>query len=93
MAIMTGVDVKLRALKRLRIIGGQIRGLEQMLERGEYCVKIIYQSLAVKKALSSLEDLILKNHLETHAAAQMRSGKKAKAIDEILSIVKLTKQK
>jgi len=84
---------KERAIRRLQIIAGQIRGLEKMVKKGEYCVDIIYQSLAVKRALSSLEDFILENHLFIHAVAQMKSGKSKKAIDEILSIYRLSKQK
>jgi len=78
---------------RLRKIAGQIRGLEKMVAEKKYCVSILHQSLAAKAALSSFEDLILENHLATHVAEQMRSGKKNKAIQEIISIYKLSKQK
>lgn len=89
---MTG-DVKRHAMRRLKIAAGQIRGLERMVAEDVYCVRIIHQSLAVKQALSSFEDLILENHLATHVAEQMKSGKKKKAIEEIISIYKLSKQK
>jgi len=49
--------------------------------------------LAIKQALSSFEDLILKNHLATHVAHQMQTGRKSKAIKEILDIYKLSKKK
>lgn len=85
--------LKKRAIHRLKIIEGQIRGLEKMLAEDKYCIDIIHQSLAIKEALSGVEDLILENHLRTHAAEQIRSGKKDKAIKEILSIYKLSKRK
>lgn len=85
--------VKLPAVRRLRIIGGQIQGLERMVENDKYCIDIIHQSLAIREALSSFEDLILQNHLATHVAEQMSSGKRRRAIREILSIYKLSKQK
>ncbi|MFY9462366.1 MAG: metal-sensing transcriptional repressor [Candidatus Sungiibacteriota bacterium] len=86
-------DLKKQALRRLKIAAGQITGLAKMIEKGEYCVNIIHQSFAVKAALSGFEDLVLKNHLSTHVAEQLKSGKKAKALREILSIYKVSKQR
>lgn len=84
---------KEQALRRLKIIAGQLRGLEKMLAEDKYCIDIIHQSLAVKKALSGVEDLILENHLETCAAEQVKGGKANKAIKEIVSVYKLSKRK
>ena len=86
-------SIKKSAIRRLRIIQGQIKGLERMVEQEKYCVDIINQSLAVKQALSGVEDLVLKNHLSTHVIHQMKSGKEGKAIAEILQIYKLSKRK
>lgn len=86
-------DVKKKVSLRLHIIEGQVRGLQKMVDKEKYCVDIITQSSAVKEALSGVEDLILQNHLATHVVDQMKSGKSKKAIDEILSIYRLSKQK
>ncbi len=64
-----------------------------MIEENKYCVDVITQSLAVKEALSGVEDLILENHLATHVVEQMKSGQSKKAIGEILSIYRLSKRK
>ena len=85
--------VKKKAVRRLRIVAGQVKGLERMIENDKYCVDIITQSLAVKEALSGVENLILENHLETHVVEQIRSGRKSKAVGEILKIHKLSKSK
>ena len=84
---------RVAVVRRLRLIAGQIRGLEKMVEENKYCIDVIHQSLAVKKALSSFEDLILENHLSTHVIEQIKSGKGAKATKEILAIYKLSKKK
>jgi len=84
---------KTRAIRRLRVVAGQIKGLEKMVDEDKYCIDIIHQSLAVKEALSSFEDFILENHLSTHVVKQMKSGKSSKAISEILSIYRLSKRK
>lgn len=85
--------IKKRAIHRLKIVEGQIRGLQRMVEKEEYCVDIINQSLAVKQALSGVEDLILENHLSTHVVEQIKSGRESTAIKEILSVYKLSKKK
>ena len=64
-----------------------------MIIEGKYCVDIINQTLAVKNALSTVEDSILENHLVTHVVEQIKSGRESKSIREILSIYKLSKKK
>jgi len=86
-------EVKKKIHRRLKIIEGQVRGLQNMVEEEEYCVDIITQTSAVRHALSSIEDVMLENHLSTHVVEQMRSGKHKLATDEILSVYKLSKKK
>lgn len=86
-------ETKKRALHRLRILEGQVRGLQRMVEHEEYCVDILRQTSAVKEALSGVEDLILENHLATHVSAQIKGGKQAKAIKEIMTVYRLSKKK
>lgn len=90
---MTDQNSKKRLIKRLRIIVGQVKGLEKMVEQDKYCVDIITQSLAAKEALSGVEDAILEGHLFTHVVKQMRTGQHGKAIREILKIHRLSKKK
>ncbi|MEK9159290.1 MAG: metal-sensing transcriptional repressor [Patescibacteria group bacterium] len=86
-------DIKSKAIRRLKIIEGQIRGLQKMVEDESYCVNIITQSSAVKEALSGIEDLVLENHLSTHVIEQMKNGKEDKAVAEILKVYKLAQRK
>lgn len=84
---------KKRIIHRLKIIEGQIRGLQKMVEEEKYCIDIITQSLAIKQALSCIEDIFLENHLSTHVIDQVKSGNKKKAIEEIMKIYKISKKK
>ena len=84
---------KKAALRRLRIAAGQMRGLIAMVEGEQYCIDVITQSSAVKEALSAAERIILEGHLTTHVAEQMRSGKKKKAVDEIVKVYRLAQKK
>lgn len=82
-----------RLIKRLKIIEGQVRGLQKLVADDAYCVDMITQSLAVKQALSGVEDAVLEGHLASHVVDQMRSGKHEKAIGEIMKVYKLSKKK
>lgn len=86
-------DIKSKAIRRLRIIEGQVRGLQNMIDTEAYCVDIITQTSALKEALSALEDLLMENHLTTHVLHQMRSGKDKQATKEILKVYALAKRK
>ena len=86
-------DIKKKAIRRLKILEGQVRGLQKMVESEKYCIDIITQTSAVKKALSGVEDLILENHLSTHVIDQIKSGKSKKSTKEILEVFKLSKKK
>ena len=82
-------DIKKSAKRRLAIVAGQVRGIEEMVVSEKYCVNIITQIEAVREALSGVGDLILQNHLETHVMHQMKHGDEKKASSEILKIYKL----
>ena len=51
-------------LKRLNRIEEQVRGLARMVEDDRYCIDIITQIAAVRAALKSVEQDILKDHIE-----------------------------
>jgi CsoR family transcriptional regulator, copper-sensing transcriptional repressor len=85
-------DIKKRALHRSRILQGQLRGLEKMIDNEEYCVDIITQSLAVQKSLRSLNKLIVENHLRTHVTDMFEAGgpERETAVTELLTVFELT---
>ncbi len=87
------IDIKNKAIRRLKIIEGQIRGLQTMVSNEEYCIDIITQASAVKEALSGIEDLVLENHLTTHVIHQIKHGKEKQATQEILKVYKLAQKK
>ena len=79
-------------VRRLKIIEGQARGLQEMIENDTYCVDVITQTSAVKQGLSNVEDLILEKHLSTCVVNQMQSGNAKKAIGEVLKVYKLKRK-
>lgn len=83
---------KHRLINRLKILEGQIRGLQEMVEKDTYCIDVITQTSAVKQGLSNIEDLLLENHLGSCILDQVKSGQTNKARDEILKVYKLKRK-
>lgn len=85
-------ETKSSAIRRLKLIEGQIRGLQKMIEEDTYCIDVITQASAAKAALSGVEDLLLENHLSTHVIEQVKNGEEDKAIAEVLKVYKLKRK-
>lgn len=86
------VEIKKRASHRTKIIEGQIKGLQKMIDNEDYCMDILTQSLAIQKSLSSLNKLILENHITTHVTDMLHSdeeSQQAKALEELLRLYEL----
>jgi CsoR family transcriptional regulator, copper-sensing transcriptional repressor len=83
------IDTKKQLRNRLRRIEGQVRGLQKMIEEDAYCVDVITQTSAVKRALSGVEDQLMESHLGTCVIGQMKKGQHEKATKEILKVYSL----
>lgn len=83
---------KQKLIRRLKIIEGQVRGLQDMLAKDVYCVGVITQTSAVKRALSSVEDALMESHLSTCVVDQMKKGKEGLAVKEILKVYQLKRK-
>ncbi len=80
-------STKQKFLHRLKIARGHLDRVISMVEKGEYCVDIIHQSLAVQAALKSADQAILKNHMETCVAEEIRRGNTQEVIDEVMRVM------
>ena len=81
-----------KLLRRLKIIEGQVRGLQGMIEKDTYCIDVITQTSAVKQALSNIEDILLEEHLSNCVVNQIRSGDVKKPVGEILQVYRLKRK-
>ncbi len=61
-------------LKRLRRVEGQVRGLQQMVEEGRYCIDVLTQISAATKALQSVAMGLLDDHLRHCVADAVATG-------------------
>ncbi|HZD76896.1 MAG TPA: metal-sensitive transcriptional regulator [Acidobacteriaceae bacterium] len=89
MAIAVDPDLKAAAVRRLRRIAGQVRGLEAMVDQERYCADILVQVASVQEALRGVSRLLMRNHLEHCATMAIRDGgDTASAMyDELLDLV------
>lgn len=81
-----------KLIRRLKIIEGQVRGLQNMIEKDAYCIDIITQSSAIKQALSNIEDTLLERHLTHCVVNQIRGGEVKKPVAEILNVYRLKRK-
>ena len=78
-----------KALRRLKNIEGQVRGIHRMVEEEKYCVDILTQISAVRAAMNSVGMVILRRHIETCVSEAIKSGgeERTHIIEELMSIL------
>ena len=78
-----------KVLTRLKRIGGQVEGIQRMVEADRYCVDVLNQIAAVEAALDRVGHLLLASHVETCVASAIESGKpreRKKKLDELMDV-------
>jgi DNA-binding FrmR family transcriptional regulator len=76
-------EAKVEALKRLNYIEGHLSGIRKMLEEDQYCVDILKQTYAVRRAIEKMEGILLEGHLQTCAVEGMKSGREQEIVEEL----------
>ena len=74
----------------LRKIEGQIRGVQKMIDQKRYCIDILTQLHSIVGAILSVEDKVLKKHLENCVVSACRSsseGERRTKMEEDLSLI------
>ena len=88
-AVAVDPDVKARNIRRLRLIEGQVRGLQKMVDEDRYCADIVTQIASVQQALRGVARQLMRNHLKHCAASAIKADEpQAEAMyDELLDLV------
>ena len=79
-------------LKRLNYIEGHLRGIRKMIEDDAYCVDILKQTHAVKRALDKLEDSLLQGHRASCVPEGIREGREAQVVQELQDLFDLARK-
>jgi len=79
-------------LQRLKKIGGQIQGIQRMIEENRYCIDILTQLSAVVGAIMRVEENILAKHLEGCVSPSFSKGSRRDREEKIKEIITLLKK-
>lgn len=82
-------NIKEDSLKRLSYIEGHLAGIRRMVESDQYCVDVLKQTFAVRRAIEKLEALILDGHLHDCVIHGIKDGREQQVVDELLELYKL----
>ena len=82
-------EVKEEALKRLNYVDGHLAGIRRMVEEDKYCVDVLKQTYAVRRAIQKIEALILEGHLNTHVLEGVRDGREQEVLTELMELYNL----
>lgn len=77
-----------KQLSNIRRIEGQIRGIQKMVENGEYCIDILNQLKAAKNSIATVEGKILQTHLEECVKESLTGDQFEEKVDEIIKTLK-----
>lgn len=78
--------------KRLRKTGGQISGIEKMVDEGRYCVDVLQQISAARAALNKVALMILESHTKSCVVTAIQENRTEDKVEELIGIIsKFTK--
>jgi len=70
-------------VRRLKSVEGHVRGVQRMVEDGEYCIDVVNQIIGIQRALKKVSALLLDHHLHACVTDAMR-GPDAAARERVL---------
>jgi DNA-binding FrmR family transcriptional regulator len=79
-------------LKRLAYIEGHLKGIRRMVEEDQYCVDILKQTYAVKRAIDKLEGILLAGHLNGCVREGFQDGREQQVLDELSELFEMAKR-
>ncbi len=82
-------DTKTDVLKRLAFIEGHLQGVRRMVDEDKYCVDVLKQTFAVRRAIEKMEQLMLDGHLHTCVVEGIKDGRDDQVISELLDLYEL----
>ena len=81
-----GVD-QTDSLKRLKRIEGQVQGIERMVVSQRYCIDILQQITAVRRALEQVGLQIMQRHVQGCVAEAVNTKHGEEKIRELITTV------
>ena len=82
-------ETKTDVLKRLNFIEGHLAGIRRMIEADKYCVDVLKQTYAVRRAIEKMEGKMLDGHLHTCVVEGIRDGRDAEVLGELSELYEM----
>jgi DNA-binding FrmR family transcriptional regulator len=82
------IDTRADVLKRLSYIEGHLRGVRKMIEEDQYCVDVLKQTYAIRRAIEKTEAKILGGHLHHCVIEGIQRGD-TDVLDELAELYEL----
>ena len=79
-------ETKKDAVNRISYIEGHLAGVKKMVDEGRYCVDILKQTYAIRKAIEKLETKLLDGHLHSCGIEGVREGRSDEILDELVEL-------
>lgn len=84
---MINGTTKQDALARLKKIEGQIKGIQRMVEEEKYCVDIINQINAVRRALEQVALGVMKRHVDSCVSDAIKKDRAIEKVEELMETI------
>jgi len=82
-------DTRDDAIKRLSYIEGHLSGVKKMVEEDRYCVDVLRQTFAVRRALQKLESQLIDGHLRTCVVDGVKQGREEQVLSELVELYEI----
>lgn len=82
-------ETKADVLKRLAYIEGHLNGVRRMIEEDTYCVDVMKQTYAVRRAIEKMEEQVLNGHLHHCVLDAIQAGQHEQSFGELLELYRV----
>lgn len=82
-------ETRADAIKRLSYIEGHLAGVKKMVDEDRYCVDILRQTFAVRRAIQKLESRLIDGHLRTCVVEGVKDGREEQILSELVELYEI----
>ncbi len=80
-------QVQKDSVRRLKKVEGQVKGIQKMVEQRKYCIDIINQITAVRRALEGVSLGVMKRHIESCVTEAIKQDRPRQKIEELMETI------
>ncbi|GIW09391.1 MAG: hypothetical protein KatS3mg061_0448 [Dehalococcoidia bacterium] len=82
-------ELRSNVTRRLATIEGHLAAVRRMIEQDAYCIDILKQTYAIRRAIEKLEAQLLENHLQTCLVNGIQEGRAPEVVAELVELYAL----